>query len=235
MPVPSAITDLSATAASNSPSGSDAPSVLDDHQRALGAFIRQLYDLVASASGSLTSSAFSTGNLTYSGTLTGSTGVVNIGSGQIYKDAGGNVGVGTTSPGAKLEVAGTFNVSLQSSGTYASVRGASGASSNLLLQPNAGLGTAYWITAKNAAANLEIGGNGGTEPGQGAISITSSGSVGIGTSSPTAKLHVNGPVRLDASTTTSATAGANGDVPAQVVGYLTVNINGTDRKIPYYA
>lgn len=36
------------------------------------------------------------GNLSYTGTLTGGTGVVNIGSGQVYKDASGNVGVGTT-------------------------------------------------------------------------------------------------------------------------------------------
>lgn len=34
---------------------------------------------------------------------------------------------------------------------------------------------------------------------------------------------------------TSANAGANGDVPAQVAGYLMVDIDGTDRKIPYYA
>ena len=33
-------------------------------------------------------------NLAYTGTLTGSTGVMNIGSGQVYKDASGNVGVG---------------------------------------------------------------------------------------------------------------------------------------------
>jgi hypothetical protein len=33
-------------------------------------------------------------NLSYIGTLTGSTGVINIGSGQVYKDASGNVGVG---------------------------------------------------------------------------------------------------------------------------------------------
>jgi hypothetical protein len=33
-------------------------------------------------------------NPSYTGTLTGSTGVVNIGSGQVYKDASGNVGVG---------------------------------------------------------------------------------------------------------------------------------------------
>ncbi|MFA5037061.1 MAG: hypothetical protein WC479_07795 [Candidatus Izemoplasmatales bacterium] len=34
---------------------------------------------------------------------------------------------------------------------------------------------------------------------------------------------------------TSANAGANGDVPAQVVGYLLVDVDGTNRKIPYYA
>jgi hypothetical protein len=37
-------------------------------------------------------------NLSYTGTLTGSTGVMNIGSGQVYKDASGNVGIGTSSP-----------------------------------------------------------------------------------------------------------------------------------------
>ena len=33
---------------------------------------------------------------------------------------------------------------------------------------------------------------------------------------------------------TSATAGANGAPPAQVAGYLTVNIAGTNVKLPYY-
>jgi hypothetical protein len=45
-------------------------------------------------------------NPTYTGTLTGSTGILNIGSGQLYKDASGNVGIGTGSPGAKLDVNG---------------------------------------------------------------------------------------------------------------------------------
>lgn len=35
-------------------------------------------------------------NLAYTGTLTGGTGVVNLGSGQFYKDAAGNIGIGTT-------------------------------------------------------------------------------------------------------------------------------------------
>jgi hypothetical protein len=50
---------------------------------------------------------FSTSNLVspnYTGTLTGGTDVVNIGSGQVYKDASGKVGISTTSPLGKLEV-----------------------------------------------------------------------------------------------------------------------------------
>ena len=44
-------------------------------------------------------------NLAYTGTLTGGTGVVNLGSGQFYKDASGNVLIGTsTSNGFKFKV-----------------------------------------------------------------------------------------------------------------------------------
>lgn len=43
---------------------------------------------------SLTSPSASITNLSYSGTLTGGTGVINIGSSQIYKDAAGNVSLG---------------------------------------------------------------------------------------------------------------------------------------------
>jgi hypothetical protein len=49
-------------------------------------------------------------NLAYTGTLTGNGGIVNLGSGQFYKDASGNVGIGTSSPGtfsAKLAVVST--------------------------------------------------------------------------------------------------------------------------------
>jgi hypothetical protein len=46
-------------------------------------------------------------DLSYTGTLTGSTGVINIGSGQVYKDASGNMGIGTASPSQKLTVSAT--------------------------------------------------------------------------------------------------------------------------------
>lgn len=63
------------------------------------------------------SSGFTAANLTYTGALTGGTGVVNIGSGQIYKDSSGNVGIGTSSPGANLDINGTLRVSGDSSFT----------------------------------------------------------------------------------------------------------------------
>ena len=49
-------------------------------------------------------STLTTLNSAYTGTLTGGTGVVNLGSGQFYKDASGNVGIGTTTPNAQLAV-----------------------------------------------------------------------------------------------------------------------------------
>jgi hypothetical protein len=47
---------------------------------------------------------------TFLGTITGSTNVINIGSGQIYKDASGNVVIGNTSPRSKLDVNGNIYV-----------------------------------------------------------------------------------------------------------------------------
>jgi hypothetical protein len=44
--------------------------------------------------------AVSVSDFTYTGTLTGSTGIINIGSGQFYKAANGNVAVGTATPSA---------------------------------------------------------------------------------------------------------------------------------------
>jgi hypothetical protein len=144
MPVPSLVTDLSTTAASNSPAGSENvfPS-LDDYLRAQSAFLASIRDnsgngwvspylplaggtvtgattfsstvalngalsgtglttYLASppAIGGTAAAAVSSTNLSYTGTLTGGTGVVNLGSGQFYKDASGNMGIGTIAPGS---------------------------------------------------------------------------------------------------------------------------------------
>lgn len=66
-------------------------------------------------------SSSGTANITdvsYSGTLTGGTGIINIGSGQVYKDASGNVGLGIVPSGNKLAIAGTGYVfKISASGT----------------------------------------------------------------------------------------------------------------------
>lgn len=57
-------------------------------------------------------------------------------------------------------------------------------------------------------------------------------------SAGTEKWGVNmtdGRMFLTSPTTTSATAGGASALPALPTGYLTVNIGGTDRKIPYYS
>lgn len=50
-------------------------------------------------------------SVSYSGTLTGGAGVINIDSFKFYKDAAGNIGLGTGSPGSKLDVAGEIRIS----------------------------------------------------------------------------------------------------------------------------
>jgi hypothetical protein len=46
---------------------------------------------------------------------------------------------------------------------------------------------------------------------------------------------ITGQIGFGTTLDTSATAGSNGDVPAQVVGYLVFDIAGTKFKLPYYA
>jgi hypothetical protein len=60
------------------------------------------------AIGGTAAAAVSSTALSYSTTLTGGTGIVNLGSGQFYKDASGNVGIGVT-PSYKLDIAGSLN------------------------------------------------------------------------------------------------------------------------------
>lgn len=66
MPVPISISELSTTPGSNSPSGSDSPSVLDDHLRTAYAFIKTLSDEKAA----IANAVLLTGNQTIAGTKT---------------------------------------------------------------------------------------------------------------------------------------------------------------------
>lgn len=81
MPVPAAITDLSATPASNSPVGSvDVPSSIDDYQRTHAAFIRQLLDGTISQ----VYTAFTTGGSSTAYTLTPSPAITAYAAGQAF-------------------------------------------------------------------------------------------------------------------------------------------------------
>lgn len=79
MPVPTLITELSTTAASNYPAGTDSPATLDDVQRAHGAFIAQIRDGTVSVAGTGltgTASALSIGG--NAATATNATNATNV-------------------------------------------------------------------------------------------------------------------------------------------------------------
>ena len=305
---------------------------------------------------------------TFNGTITGSTNVINIGSGQIYKDASGNVGIGTTSPTGELDVYNATNTlaivqgdsttnlythraSTDNGAASMAIRKSRGSiasptavatgdvigninfiayggtneraiarirsnveayvsdtniSSNLIFQTsaaggvmstermridsagnvgidetvptsklevrsgtgnNSGARATYEGAIKiNEAGLTTLGTTGGLEfkgsvfgSGYGSkilgaddgtllignransaswterVRIDQSGNVSIGTATALSKLHVHGDLTLSNATvsTTAATGGLT--LPATAAGYLTVSINGTSRKIPYYA
>ncbi len=105
-------------------------------------------------------------------------------------DSNGNVGIGTTGPGSKLEVAGNIRASLPTG--YAGVRVYS-YSPALYLQNTETDGKSWQIQSGGAVvSNFTIG----LEVDTPKMAITSSGNVGIGTLNPVAKLDVRDAVRV---------------------------------------
>jgi hypothetical protein len=120
-------------------------------------------------------------DLNYTGTLTGGTGVINIGSGQLVKDASGNVGIGTSSPSTKLTVSGGVAIQGTSASFPSSGQGwelSPESATACVMQAYNRTGNA-WLDGKYYAANLIFLTNGSNER----MRIDSSGNVAI-TQSP---------------------------------------------------
>jgi hypothetical protein len=137
------------------------------------------------------------GNLTITGGMTAGTAVMNIGSGQIYKDTSGNLGVGTTSPISKLDVRGT-SISLNvvagnggvqlvssnnatNSGYVAFFNNTPTRIGYIGYASSAGGGELTLATDNNNAINF-------TTNGSEKARVTSGGNFGIGTTNPGSKL-----------------------------------------------
>ena len=146
-----------------------------------------------------------------------------------YRNEQQRLGIGVnTAPTALLDIAtgnGQFtNAAFVRPSTHISSRRASAA-----------LGD--WLIGQDGNANgtkdlfIYQGGTGNA----GRFLIDVNGNTAIGQVIPLSKLHVDGDLTFSSATTaTGATAGAQ-TLPANPVGFLIVNINGTSRKLPYYA
>jgi trimeric autotransporter adhesin len=137
-------------------------------------------NLAGSANMVFDGSTLTTLNSAYTGTLTGGNGVVNLGSGQFYKDAAGNIGMGSTSPTALF-------------GTTLQIGNSSFSSTLSLIGTGAGTTGDVYLAATADTASLVarastplVFGTNNIER----VRIDASGNVGIGTNSPSAQFEV---------------------------------------------
>jgi len=159
--------------------------------------------------GATTASTGAFTNLSYTGTLTGGTGVVNLGSGQLVKDASGNVGIGATSPTSFL-------------GKLAVLGNITAGGGGKLYQFDSTNSTGRYMQAVTASGlsigKFDVGGD--IEH----LRITSAGNVGIGVTAPLARLHIVADLMIQRFS--NAAEGGLGEITFRNsnVGYLNAQI-----------
>ena len=143
-------------------------------------------------------------------------------------DADGNVGIGTTSPDYKLDVSGAARInSAFASLALTDTTGGTTTGGFIRYVSNGSSGSYTYQINTAAAGDFATANN--------VYTISSAGNVSIGTATALSKLHVHGDLTMSNATTATTASTSTITPPATVAGYLTVSINGTSRKIAYYA
>jgi Bacterial shufflon protein, N-terminal constant region len=134
--------------------------------------------------------------------------------------SGGNVGIGTAAPGAKLEVAGSVKTSgeFQSTNNFAlrQVQGNYGfmhyqdGTNYYMLTTNSGDQYGAYNTLRPFYVGLATG---NLTLGSGAMTVIHAGNVGIGTAGPTEKLEVNGNIKMTAANPVLSSGGSYISIP----------------------
>jgi hypothetical protein len=140
--------------------------------------------------------------------ITDSSGVLAIGANQIYKDASGNVGIGTSSPSGRLHVNGGYaGFQYNSSGIYPSYNTWFSA-----IGHNFQSGASYMDFWNTVGSGFQWHIQSGASTQTPVMTIDPSGNVGIGNTNPDVRLHVTAPnptqgilAHLTNSTTTATT------------------------------
>ena len=152
----------------------------------------------------------------------------------------GNVGIGTTAPGAKLEVAGGNILLNQNGGTLILSNGAGGTLGSLgynnILDTVEIKSTYGYGTHPGISFFTKNGGGAVTET----VRIDQTGNVGIGTTSPQTKLHVNGSavfngtINLDSNKIINI---GNGTLAQDAVTYsqLLASVGGVSETDPFWS